>query len=98
MVNSARDQHSQSSGFFVPVMAGLVSDITLTSKPLHTSNRKLLFTKTRRYYGLQITGLFFRREAAIAFVHTTILEMLQIPRKLSVEKADKRQETYDTPL
>ena len=34
----------------------------------------------------------------IAFVHTTILEMLQIPRKLSVEKADKRQETYDTPL
>ena len=43
-------------------------------------------------------SFFFRREAGIAFVHTTIHEMLQIPRKLSVEKADKRQETYDTPL
>ena len=43
------------------------------------------------YYGLQITCLFFRREAGIAFVHTTILEMLQIPRKLGVEKADKRR-------
>ena len=38
-------------------------------------------------------SFFIRREAGIAFVHTTILEMLQIPRKLSVEKADKRQET-----